>query len=73
MPVISITVDLMLRLKMLIINESKDTQHTYCSNCTLYIVKFSLDLILCFWPIFVDFQNEVLVYLLITQLIKDVK
>ena len=29
------------------------------SNRTLHIVKFSLDLILCFWrPIFLDFQNE---------------
>ena len=35
---ISITVDLMFRLKVLIINESKDTHHK--CNCTFYIVEF---------------------------------
>ena len=28
------------------------------SNCTFILKRFSLDLIPCFWPIFVDFQNE---------------
>ena len=54
MRAIYISVDLLfrlrvLRIKMHIIN---------LSNCTVNIVKFSLDLIPCFWPIFVDFQNE---------------
>ena len=51
--------------------KSKDTikvkmQIINVSNCTLYIVKFSLDLIPYFWPIFVDFQNETGVYALMT-------
>ena len=32
--------------------------NTYTNNYALYIVKFSLDLISCSLPIFVDFQNE---------------
>ena len=52
MRAICITVDLMFRsikVKIHIIN---------ISNCTLYIVKFSLDLISRFWTTFVDSQNE---------------
>ena len=56
MRAISITVDLLLQLKMVIIKVK--LHMLIISNYTLYIVKFSLDLILCFSPIFVDFQNE---------------
>ena len=69
MRVISLTVDLMFRLKVLIINKSKDTLINI-NNCTFYTVKFSIGFDTLFWQIFVDFQNEAVVYALITQLIK---
>ena len=49
MRAISITVDVKFRLKMLIINKSNDIHHR----------SISLDFIPGFWPIFLDFQNEV--------------
>ena len=54
---IFITVDLMFLLKVLTINKKK-IYNVNVSNCAVDIVKFSFDLIPCFWPIFVDFQNE---------------
>ena len=55
--VTSITMDSMFPLKVLVINKSKDTHHkSVIVHFRLY--SFSLDLILCFSPIFVDFQNE---------------
>ena len=51
MRAISITVDLMFRLKVKI--------HTIdISNCTLYIVKFFIAFDVLFWPSFVYFQKE---------------
>ena len=70
MRAISVAVDFMFRLKVLIIKKSNDINIINISNCTLYIVHFSLDLIFYFWPIFVDFRTRPPVYALITQLIK---
>ena len=67
---ISITEDLMFRLKVLTINESKDTHHINMSNCTLYIVKFFIRLMPCFGPILLIFRTRLPVYALITQLRK---
>ena len=64
------TVDLLFRLKVLIV---KVKIHINISNCTLYIVKFSLDLIACFWLILVDFQNETAGLCVNNSINKDVK
>ena len=57
MTAISITMDSIVPLKVLVINKSKDTHH---KSIIAYFrsQSFSLDLMACFWPIFVDFQNE---------------
>ena len=54
---IFITMDSMFPLKVLVINKSKDTHHKSVI-AHVRLLSFSLDLIPCFWPIFVDFQNE---------------
>ena len=49
---------LMFRLKLLIINKSKGTHSKISVIAHFTLSSFTLDLISCFWPIFVDFQNE---------------
>ena len=70
---IYITVDAMFILRVLMINESKLIHNMDISNHTLYFVKISLDLIRCFWPIFVDFQNEAAGLCFDNSIDKDVK
>ena len=55
--IISITIDLMLPLKVLVINKSKDTHHKSVI-AHLGFQSFLLDLIPRLWPFFVDFQSE---------------
>ena len=82
---IFITMDSMFPLRVLVINKSKDTFHksvfahvrldTFHKSVFAHVrlKSFSLDLIPCFWPIFVNFQNEA-VSLCVNNLInKDVK
>ena len=66
----SITVDSMFQLKVLIINKSKDT-HDKFQELHTFDCKVLLDFILCFWSIFVDFQNEA-TGLCVNNSIKDV-
>ena len=70
MRAIFITVDLMFLLKVFIINKSKDTHHKYAHFTFL---RFSLDFIPCFWPIFADFQNEAASLCVDNSINKDVK
>ena len=56
MRAISITMDSMFPLKVLVINKSKDTP-LKSVIAHFRFQSFSLDLIPCFWPIFVDFQK----------------
>ena len=69
----SITVDLMFSLKVLIISKSTEKHHKYQQLHTLYCKVFTLDLIPCFWPIFVDFQNKVAGVCVNNSIYKDVK
>ena len=57
MRAIFITMDSMLPLKVLVINKNIDTHHKSVI-AQIRLQRFSLDLIPCFWPIFVDFQKE---------------
>ena len=54
---ILIIMDPMFLLKVFLINKSKDTRHKPVV-AHFRLQSFSLDLIPCFGPNFVDFQNE---------------
>ena len=72
MRAISITMDTMFPLKVLVINKSKDAHHkSVIARFRLY--SFLLDLIPCFGPIVVDFQNETASLWVNNSINKDVK
>ena len=68
---ISITVDVMFRLKVLKIKKSKDTNHNI--NCTPYIVKFFIGFETLFLATFVHFQKEAASLYFNNSINKDVR
>ena len=67
-----ITADLTFSLKVLIVNK-KRIHILNISNCTLYIVKFFIGFDTLFWPIFVDFRNEVVGLCVSNSITKELK